>query len=203
MCWLATVCQTQSSNFLQQKKNSTVLRHRTSSPISNSLQFYTLTAQGISFCQTQLARLNCVRKETMTHTAYKVKSLPICWISLGVHQQVRFFQYWTWVNRMADVLRRKIRATSRRWLPNSWVNRKEIFPCFSWPGFSTDLCLVFLSIWLKTGTGPVLENPGSSEKLPVMGPSWHSHWLQLFLLSLGPELTGEESLFGSVSINHT
>lgn len=73
------------------EKNSADLRHRTSSPISNSLQFYTLTAQGISFCQTQLARLNRVSKETMTHIAYKVKSLLICWISLGVHQQVIFF----------------------------------------------------------------------------------------------------------------
>lgn len=94
---------------------------------------------------------------------------------------------------MADGLHRKIRATSRRWLPNSWVNRKEIFPCFSWPGFSTDLCLVFLSIWLNTGTGPVLGEPESSERLPVMCPSWHSHSLELFLLSrrcLGPELTG-------------
>lgn len=58
-----------------EKNTPTDLQHGPRSPISNSLQFYTLTAQGISFCQGQLARLKCVSKETVTHTAYKVKSL--------------------------------------------------------------------------------------------------------------------------------
>lgn len=54
---------------------------------------------------------------------------------------------------MADGSRLKERATSRRSVPDSWVNRKEIFPCLPWPKLSAGLCLAFLSTRLNTGTG--------------------------------------------------
>lgn len=54
---------------------------------------------------------------------------------------------------MADGLRLKERATSRRSVPDSWVNRKEIFSCLPWPKLAADLCLAFLSTRLNTGIG--------------------------------------------------
>lgn len=123
----------------------------------------------------------------------------------------RFFMCLTWLNQTADGSRRKARATSHRWLPDSWVNRKEIFPCLTWLKLATDLCLVFLSTWLNTGTGPVLEEPKTSQKPPVMCPLWHNHSPQLFFFSL-PDAwslrsqaprSAKEWPFRSVSISHT
>lgn len=59
----------------------------------------------------------------------------------------------TRLNRMADGSRLKEQATSHRSVPDSWVNRKEIFPCLPWPKLSAGLCLAFLSTRLNTGTG--------------------------------------------------
>lgn len=71
------------------------------------------------------------------------------------HQVGLFLTCLTQLNQMANGSRLKDGATSHRWLPDSWVNRKEIFPCLTWLKLSTDLPLLSLSVhmaehWYQT-----------------------------------------------------
>lgn len=117
--------------------------------------------------------------------------------------------FFTRLNRMADGSLLKERATSHRSLPDSWVNRKEIFPCLPWLKLSADLCLVFLSTWLNTGTGPVWEEPEGSSKsvlwcvgcdTPPCSPQLFAGCLTLSSRGLN---SSEEPAFRSVSVSPT
>lgn len=85
-----------------------------------------------------------------------------------VHHQVRG----GW---MVGGSRRTERATSHRWLPDSWVNRKEIFPCLTWPKLSTELPLLSLSVrmaehWYRTSMGRAKDFSKASCDVSVVTP---------------------------------
>jgi len=76
---------------------------------------------------------------------------PHIWLHSWLITRLAFFsplkkKCLTRLNRTAGGSRLKERATSRRWLPDSWVNRKDIFPCLTWPKPSTDLPLLSFSV---------------------------------------------------------
>lgn len=69
----------------------------------------------------------------------------------------------------------KERATSHRWLPDSWVNRKEIFPCLTWLKLSTDLPLLSFSVhmaehWYRTSMGRAKDFSKASCDVLVVTP---------------------------------
>lgn len=127
-----------------------------------------------------------------------------------VHHQVGlfFFTCLTRLNRTAGGSRLKERATSHRWLPDSWVNRKEIFPCLTWPKPSTDLPLLSFSVhmaehWYRTSIGKAKDFSEASCDEPVVTPPYPA---TVSSVSRMPGLwahSSEESPFGSVSINRS
>lgn len=76
---------------------------------------------------------------------------------------------------MAGGSRLQERATSHRWLPDSWVNRKEIFPCLTWLKLSTDLPLLSFSVhmaehWYQTSMGRAKDLSKASCDVSVVTP---------------------------------